>query len=195
MHDCPRCQVPLHGHESFCPVCGLKQYVRPENQTSFADQYKKSSNPLWFMLLALLVGALLFYAVQNSWIGQLIKRGPAPVEETLTPLAARTKIESIIMQNLAQQSVSGKFTYMSGENVVDINYPQSVSLNIDVNLKHPEQRKSIVEPVKALMAPANIGTVTLNDEHSHATVTLTLPPEAGADNSDVSGNKPESSDR
>lgn len=147
---------------------------------TFAEQYKRASNPLWLILLALLVGALLFYAVQNSWVGQVIKRGPPPVEETLTPQAARTKIESIIMQNLAQQSVSGKFTYTADDKPVDLNYPQSVSLTIDVNLKHPEQRKSIVEPVKSLMAPANINTITLNDERSHATVTLTLAPESGA---------------
>lgn len=181
MHDCPRCQIPLHGHESFCPVCGLKQFVRPENQPSFAEQYLRPSNPLGLMLLALLVGGLLFYAVQNSWVGALIKRGPAPVEETLTPLAARQKIESIIMQNLAQQSVSGKFTYTAGDKPVDINYPQSVNLDISVSLKHPEQRKSIVEPVKTLMAAANVNTITLNDERSHATVTLTLPPDSGAD--------------
>lgn len=181
MHDCPRCQVPLHGHESFCPVCGLKQLVRPENQTTFAEQYKRASNPLWLVLLALIVGALLYYAVQNSWVGQLAKRGPVPLEETLTPPAARTRIESMIMQNLAQQSVSGKFTYTVDDKPVDINYPQSVSLTIDVNLRHPEQRRSIVEPVKSLMAAANINTITLNDERSHATVTLTLPPESGAD--------------
>jgi hypothetical protein len=151
---------------------------------------------LGLMLLALLVGGLLFYAVQNSWVGQLIKRGPAPDEETLIPAAARAKIESIITQNLAQQSVSGKFTYTAGENVVDISYPKSVSLSIDVNLKHPEQRKSIVEPVKSFMAAANINTITLNDERSHATVTLTLAPDKDADvgKSGDGGSKSDSGD-
>jgi hypothetical protein len=195
MHDCPQCQVPLHGHESFCPVCGLKQIVRPENRTTFAEQYKRASNPLWLVLLALVVGALLYYAVQNSWVGALIKRGPAPVEETLTPQAARTKIESMIMQNLAQQSVSGKFTYTAGDKTVDLNYPQSVNLTIDVNLKHSEQRKSIVEPVKDLMAPANINTIILNDEHSHGTVTLTLPPEPGQSNRGDGSTQPDNGDQ
>jgi len=187
MHDCPGCQTPLHGHESFCPICGIKQLGRKDFQPSLAEQYKKSSNPIGLILLALVVIGLAIYGVKNSWIGELIKRGPIPVEETLTPQAARAKIEALVMQKLTEQASAGKFVYTAGEDKpVDINYPQSVSLAINVNLKHPELRRSIVEPVKDLMAPANINTITLNDEHSHATVTLTLPPETGTTSPDNS---------
>jgi hypothetical protein len=195
MHDCPGCQTPLHGHESFCPICGTKQLVRTDFQPSLAEQYKKSSNPIGLILLALLIIGLAIYGVKNSWIGELIKRGPLPAEETLTPQAARAKIEALVMQKLTEQSAAGKFVYTAGEDKpVDINYPQSVSLAINVNLKHPELRRSIVEPVKDLMAPANINTITLNDEHSHATVTLTLPPESGTNNPDSGASGDQTSD-
>jgi len=196
MHDCPQCQIPLHGHESFCPVCGLKQYVRPENAASIVDQYKKASNPFGLMLLALLVGALLFYAVQNSWIGQIIKRGPViEIEDNAaTQLAAREKLENAVMQNLASQSSTGKFTYMCADKVVDRNCPQAVELTIDANLKHPGQRKTIVDPVKSLMVPAHINSITLNDERSHATVTYSKVPDSGTDTdkADDGSSKPDS---
>ena len=185
MHDCQRCQTPLHGHEFYCPVCGLKQYVRPENQANDLKQYMRPGNPLIIILITLVGGVLLFFAVQNSWIGQLAKRGPEPEEEMLSPQSARAKIESVIMQNLAQQSASGKFSYTADDKPVDINYSGAVNLTIETNLKHPEQRKSIVEPVKSFMAPANINVLTLNDEHSHDTVTLTLPPEPAANTTDT----------
>ena len=57
---------------------------------------------------------------------------------------------------------------------MDRNYPQPVALAIDVNLKDPIIRKSIVEPVKALMEPGQINSLVLNDQHSHATITYSL---------------------
>lgn len=189
MHDCQSCQTPLHGHESFCPVCGLKQYVRPEYQGSILDQYKKSTNPLVLILFALFLGGAIYYAAQYTWIGQLIKRGPVVERQedtAATQQAAREKLENAIVENLASQSVTGKFTYMSGEKAVDRNFPQSVELTIDVALKQPEKRKSIIEPVKSLMVPAHITTVTLNDARSHATVTYSVAGSAANDPGDAS---------
>jgi hypothetical protein len=176
MHDCPQCQVPLHGHESFCPVCGLKQRVRPEFQGQNAQQYDKPFNPLGLILAVLVLGGVLFYALQGSWVGQLARRGPeAPAgDSALAPPAAREKLENAVLQNLAGQSKTCKFVYMSGEKTVDRNSPQPVELTIDVNLKDPKIRKSIVEPVKSLMVPAQINTLTLNDSHSHATITYSV---------------------
>ncbi len=176
MHDCPQCQVPLHGHEAFCPVCGQKQQVRPEFQGQSMQEYRKPFNPLGLILIVLLIGGLLFYAIQNSWVGQLIKRGPEPPpgDAALAPPAAREKLENAILQNVSGQSKICKFVYMAGEKTVDRSYPQPVELTIDVNLKDPSIRKSIVEPVKSLMVPAQIGTLTLNDSHSHATITYSV---------------------
>lgn len=198
MHDCPKCQIPLHGHESFCPICGQKQQVRPENQTTLAQQFKKSTNPVWLVLIALLMGGLLFYALENSWVGALIRRGPVVEvqDNAVTQLAAREKLENAVMQNLASQSSTGKFKYMCADKVVDKNCPQAVEVTIETNLRQPSRRKEIVEPVKSLMVPAHINTITLNDERSHATVTYSMAPSSGAgtDASDDGSSKPANSD-
>jgi hypothetical protein len=176
MHDCPGCQVPLHGHEAFCPVCGEKQYVRPEFQGQAGEVFKKSSNPVGLILVIILVLGLIVFAIQSSWIGQLIKRGPEPPpgDSALSAPAAREKLEKGVLESLAGQSKSCKFVYTASEKSVDRNYPQAVELAIEVNLKDPSKRKSIVEPVKALMVPALINTLVLNDSHSHATITYSV---------------------
>jgi hypothetical protein len=176
MHDCPGCQVPLHGHEAFCPVCGTKQVVRPEYQGFSLEQYQKNFNPLGLILVVILLGGLLVYGVQSSWIGQLIKRGPEQPagDSALSAPAAREKLESAVLQNLSGQSKTCKFVYMAGEKSVDRNYPEAVQLTIDVNLKNPSIRKSIVEPVKALMEPGKINSLVLNDSHSGATITYSI---------------------
>jgi len=186
MHDCPGCQVPLHGHEAFCPVCGLKQIVRPEYRGFSLEQYQKSFNPLGLILAIIVIGGLLIFAVQSSWIGQLMKRGPeAPAgDSALSAPAAREKLESSILQNLSGQSKTCKFVYIAGEKVVDHNYPKAVELTIDVNLRNPSIRKSIVEPVKSLMVPGQINTLVLNDSHSGATITYSVAG-GGTDESDA----------
>jgi hypothetical protein len=175
MHDCPGCQVPLHGHETFCPVCGLKQLVRPEFR-GFTETYEKGFNPLGLIVAIILIGGLLVFAAQGSWIGQLIRRGPEiPAgDSALSAPAAREKLESAILQNLSGQAKTCKFVYKSGEKTVDRNDPQAVELTIEVYLKNPSIRKSIVEPVKALMEPGKINVLVLHDSHSQATITYTL---------------------
>ncbi len=184
MHDCRSCQTPLHGHESFCPVCGQKQYVKPEFHGQMFDQSKQGLSAVVLIVLILLAGGVLVWAVQSSWIGQVIRRGPEVVspENSLTPPAAREKLESAITQNLADQSSTGKFIYMAEDKIVTRDYAAPVELTVDVNLKNPAQRKSIVEPVKSLMVPAHINTLTLNDSRSHATITysVALPTEGNS---------------
>ena len=189
MHDCPGCQVPLHGHEQFCPVCGLKQRVRPENRGLSLEQYQKGFNPLGLILILIVLGGLLFYLVQSSWVGQLMKRGPEQPagDSALSPTAARDKLENGILQNLSGQSKTCKFVYMAGEKTVDHNYPQAVQLTIDVNLKNPSIRKSIVEPVKSLMVPGKISTLVLNDSRSGATITYSVA-DGGTEESDAEDN-------
>jgi hypothetical protein len=185
MHDCPGCHVPLHGHEPFCPVCGVKQNVRPEFRGFSLKQYEKGFNPIGLILAVIVIGGLLVFAVQSSWIGQLMKRGPepAPGDSALAAPAAREKLESSVLQSLNGQSKTCKFVYVAGEKTVDRNYPEAVQLTIDVNLRNPRIRKSIVEPVKSLMEPGKINTLVLNDSHSGATITYSI---AGGD-ADESG--------
>lgn len=189
MHDCRGCQTPLHGHESFCPVCGQKQYVKPEFQGQMFDQGKQGFNPLVLILLILLAGGVLVYAVQSSWIGQVIRRGPEVVDPiaSLSQPAAREKLETGIIENLASQSSTGKFTYMAEDKVVTRDYPQPVELTVNVNLKNPALRKSIIEPVKALMVPAHIKTITLDDARSHATLTYSVALPIGDDSAPNAG--------
>lgn len=176
MHDCPGCQVPLHGHEAFCPVCGTKQNVRAEYRGLPLEKYEKGFNPLGIIFVIILISGLFVFAVQSSWIGQLIKRGPEQPagDSALSAPVAREKLESSILQNLSGQSKTCKFVYMAGEKTVDRNYPQAVELTIDMNLRNPSIRKSIVEPVKSLMEPGKINTLVLNDSHSGATITYSL---------------------
>ncbi len=194
MHDCPGCQVPLHGHETFCPVCGLKQLVRPEFR-GFTETYEKGFNPLGLIVVIILIGGLLIFAAQGSWIGQLIRRGPAAPagDSALSAPAAREKLEVAVLQSLSGQSKICKFVYEAQDKTVDRNYPEAVALTIEVNLKNPSIRKSIVEPVKALMEPGKINSLVLHDSHSQATITYTLSSgsdsESDAENASGTGEK------
>lgn len=184
MHDCPRCQVPLHGHEEYCPSCGTKQIVRPEYRSIFS-QSQKGFNPVPFALVTLFIGGVLFLAVQNSWIGQAMRRGPEQVDPNskITPPMARQTLEEKITANLTAVGAKGKFVWMSGEKTVDRNCPDAVELTIDTALHNPQQRREIIDPVKQLMDPGKISSITMNDSRSHATWTYNCiaPP---SDNSD-----------
>lgn len=175
MHDCPRCQVPLHGHEQYCPACGAKQYVRPEFR-SFLAEGERPFNPLPLAMAAMVLGFIVVMAAQNSWIGQVMKRGPV-VEDPIRSMnfqTARQTLEERVMSNLAAVGGKGKLAWMAGEKTVDRSYPQSVDVTLDVQLSDPQQRRSVVDPVKELMEPGKISTITMNDSKSHATWTYTM---------------------
>src|SRR6516162_1505848 len=157
MHDCPRCQVPLHGHEQYCPSCGTRQYVRPEFR-SFLSDGERGFNPLPWAFAAVVLGFVVIFAAQNSWIGQVMKRGPV-VEDPLrsmSPQTARQTLEQQVVANLASVGAKGKLTWMAGEKVVDRNFPETVELTIDTELHDAQQRRMVVDPVKQLMNPGKI---------------------------------------
>ena len=186
MHDCPRCQVPLHGHEQYCPACGTKQYVRPEFR-SFLSEGERAFNPLPLALAAVILGFVVVIAAQNSWIGQVMKRGPV-VEDpirSMSPQNARQTLEQQIVNNLASVGAKGKLTWMSGEQVVDRNFNNSVELTIDTELHDAQQRRMVVDPVKQLMVPGKISTITMNDSKSHATWTYSIAPSFTDEKSDI----------
>jgi len=177
MHDCPACQVPLHGHEQFCPSCGTKQPVRPEYSSLF-NKPKSPSNPLPMIIVLVLLGIVVIIAVQNSWIGQMITRGPVQTDplQSLSPQAARQQLEDKITANLAAVGATGKFSWMSGDKPTDLNCPDVVNLTIDTDLKDAQMRRQVIDPVKQLMEPGKISTITMNDGRLHATWTYTMTP-------------------
>jgi hypothetical protein len=177
MHDCPRCQVPLHGHEQFCPACGTKQYVRPEFKSFLKDQ-EHPFNPLPLALAAAVIGFVILIAAQNSWIGQVMSRGPVveDPESKLTPPQARQMLETGINTNLAAVGAKGKLTWTCGEQATDLNCPTSVELAIDTELQDPQQRRQIIDPVKHFMDRGKISTITMNDSRSHATWVYSMTP-------------------
>jgi hypothetical protein len=179
MHDCPRCAVPLHGHEAFCPACGAKQIVRSEYSSLLAPK-KPAQSPLPFVIGALIIGAALIIAAQNSWIGQMMTRKPADADpySSMTPAAARQELEEKITANLQAIGGKGKLIWMANDKVVDRNFSQPVQLTIDAQLPSVKVRRSIVDPVKQLMNPAQVPTVTLTDSRSHATWTYSVAPVA-----------------
>lgn len=187
MHDCPRCQVPLHGHEQFCPSCGTKQYVRPEFRSFLTEGGERPFNPLPWAIAVVVLGFGVMFAAQNSWIGQVMKRGPVQEDplRTMPFQTARQNLEQQINANLAAVGAKAKITWMSGEKPVDINFPESVELSIDTSLSDPQQRRNVVDPVKQLMIPGKISTITMNDAKSHATWTYSMGATFGDDKSDT----------
>ncbi len=179
MHDCPRCAVPLHGHEEVCPSCGAKQYVRSEYSSLFAPK-KPAQNPLPFVVGALIIVGALVVAAQNSWIGQMMTHKPIEADpySSMTPAAARQELEEKITANLQAIGGKGKLVWMANDKVVDRNFSQPVELTIDAQLPSPKVRRSIVDPVKQLMNPGKVPTVTLSDSRSHATWTYSVSPVA-----------------
>jgi hypothetical protein len=77
MHKCPTCKVPLHGWEENCPSCGTKQVVR-DSKRSYGGPQTPGVNPLPFVLGIFVIGIAAVIAMNGSWIGQVMRRGPAP---------------------------------------------------------------------------------------------------------------------
>ena len=122
MHDCPRCNVPLHGHEEFCPSCGEKQYVKPE----YRNIKVPKTPPFNFTPLVVAVVLLLvvgFFAAQGSWVGELLNKESAKEDplDKLTPLQARQMIEDQISQALTAVGAPVKISYKAGEKPADKN--------------------------------------------------------------------------
>lgn len=180
MHDCPTCQVPLHGYEEVCPSCGTKQYVRPEFRGGSQLPKAPGVNPMPFIVAAVGFVLVFFIVAQNSWIGQLMHRGPVQEDpmDKLTYLDARNAIEQGVNQGLSAVGATAKFDYKAGGEAATKDVQKPVELTIDTELKDPNQHRSIIDPIKQYMEKAQVTTLTMNDSKSHATWTYNLGPAA-----------------
>lgn len=186
MHDCPKCEVPLHGHEQFCPSCGTRQYVKPEyrNAAKLATP-KVNMIPLAVAAIAIIV--CIFVAAKDSWVVQiLMHKTPAedPLDKLTTP-EARQIIEKQISEGLAAVGApcSVKYSQAGKESSSSVNEP--LEMTIETKLTEPNQHKAIIDPIKQYMDKAQIPTLVMHDAKSRATWTysLSLPSstESGAD--------------
>jgi len=176
MHDCPTCRVPLHGHEEKCPSCGTPQYVRRGTSSFFDMQKEPSVNLAPIIVTALVLCVVFFFAIQFSWIGQVMNRGP--VEEDplakMTYQEARQLIETKITEGLAAVGAQGQFNWTSNGEAADKNVDKNVELSIETKLSDPTQRRQIIDPIKDYMEKARIPTLTMTDSKSGATWTYTV---------------------
>jgi len=139
-----------------------------------------------FVLVFLGVVVFLLFAMQGTWIGQLMRQ--APVQED--PIAkmsfsdARTIIDSKIQENLAAVGAkNSKVTWhnpssapqASGQ-VDDRAVDAPIELTIDTTLPTPDVRKQVVDPIKPYMEKAKLYTLSMNDAKSHAHWTYTMTP-------------------
>lgn len=176
MYDCPRCQTPLHGHEEVCPACGTKQRLRARSHSFLKLPQEPGVNVVPIVIVVLILGIVAIMAVQNSWVGQLMTRGPIQEDplDKLTVLDARQIIETRITQELTAVGAKGKFTWTASGEAATKTMPKPVELTIDTALSDPNQRKAILDPIKEYMEKAQIPTLTMNDAKSHATWTYSV---------------------
>ena len=177
MHDCPNCRVPLHGHEEVCPSCGARQVVRRGfSSDRFAPTEKPKVNHLPVVVVVIVLLGALIFAIQSSWIGQMMNRGPVAEDpmDKMTYLDARQLIQSKITENLTAVGAKGKFSWTASGAPVDMNVNQPVELAVATRLQDKDQRHGIINPIKEYMAKANIPTLTMTDSKSHATWTYSV---------------------
>ncbi len=174
MHKCPTCKVPLHGWEENCPSCGTKQVVR-DSKRSYGGPQTPGVNPLPFVLGFFVVGIVAVIAMNGSWIGQVMRRGPEPQDPLggVTQLQARQLIEQRISEGLSSVGAKGKFSWTVAGQPGDINSPNPIELTVDTSLADKNARQQIIDPIKDYMERAKIPTLTMNDAKSHSTWTYT----------------------
>ncbi len=175
MHDCPRCKVPLHGHEEFCPSCGTKQVVRKE----FRDIRVPEAPPVnlvpFIVAFVILLGVGLL-AAQSTWIGQLMTHG-TPQEDPMDKLTmpqARQMIEQGLTQGLKQVGAPVKITYTSDGKPVPATVATPVNMAVETTLQDPTTHKAIVDAIKPYMEKAQIPTLEMKDTKSRATWTYNV---------------------
>ena len=186
MHDCPRCKVPLHGHEEFCPSCGTQQVVRRE----FRDIRVPEAPPVNltpFIVAFVLLVVVGIVAAQSTWIGQIMTHG-TPQEDPMdkiTPPQARQMIEQGLTSGLKGVGAPIKITYTSNDQPSTVAALGPVDMNIETTLQDPSSHKAIVDAIKPYMEKALIPKLEMKDSKSRATWTYTvqLPaPKNPADN-------------
>jgi hypothetical protein len=185
MHKCPTCKVPLHGWEENCPSCGTKQVVR-DSKRSYGSQQTPGVNPLPFVVGILIAGAALVFAMNSSWIGEVMRRGPEPQDPLggVSQMQARQVIQQRITEGLTAVGAKGKFSWTVAGQPGDMNSPSPIELTVDTSLADKNARHQIINPIKEYMERAKVPTLTMNDAKSHSTWTYTCSlPAATADDS------------
>lgn len=175
MHDCPRCKVPLHGHEEFCPSCGAKQVVRREFRNIHVPK-APPINLVPFMVAFVILLAVGFLAAQSTWIGQLATRGTPkedPLDKITTP-QARQMIEQGLTQGLKSVGAPVKISYTADGQPATITASTPVNMSVDTTLKEPSAHKAIVDAIKPYMEKALIPILEMHDSKSRATWTYTV---------------------
>lgn len=189
MHKCPTCKVPLHGWEENCPSCGAKQVVRDSKRSYGGGQQAPGVNPLPFVAGILIAGVALVFALNGSWIGQVMRRGPEPQDPLggVNQVQARQLIEQRITEGLTAVGAKGKFSWSVSGQPGDINSPSPIELTVDTSLTDKNARHQIINPIKDYMERAKIPTLTMNDAKSHSTWTYTciLPSPSQEDSADA----------
>lgn len=183
MYDCPACRVPLHGFEEVCPSCGTKQKVRisegggnKRGSALFAGQQKaKGPNYMPVLVIIVIGGILVFWLAQSSWVGQVMRRGPAQVDplEKITPMQARQMVAAKINESLASIGAKGTVTWAQhgAQTPADINFNGPVEITIETELSDPQLRFKIMDPVKDLMYKAQVMSMVVKDTKKNATWT------------------------
>lgn len=188
MHKCPTCKVPLHGWEEECPSCGTRQQVR-DSKRSYGGPQTPGVNPMPFVIGILIAGAALVFALNGSWVGQVMRRGAEPQDPLggINYLQARQMIQQKITEGLTAVGAKGKFNWTTAGQAGDVNSPNPIELTIDTALEDTNARKQIIDPVKDYMERAKIPTLTMNDSKHHATwtYTCTLPAPSADDNAEM----------
>jgi len=196
MHKCPTCKVPLHGWEENCPSCGTKQVVR-DSKRSYGSQQTPGVNPLPFVVGILIAGAALVFAMNSSWIGEVMRRGPEPQDPLggVSQMQARQVIQQRITEGLTAVGAKGKFSWTVAGQPGDMNSPSPIELTVDTSLADKNARHQIINPIKEYMERAKVPTLTMNDAKSHSTWTYTcsLPAPSADDNVDAAPQAEESS--
>lgn len=178
MHDCPSCRVPLHGHEAVCPSCGAKQRVKLGSSKLFGGEQiqKPTINLMPFVAAGIIAIGVAGWMLKDSWIAQLINRPPQqedPIAK-LSFIEARNLIETKVTEGVA--AVGGKtvFKWQRAGAEVEKTSEGPVEVEATVELKAPEERKAIIDPVKEYFEKAGITQLVVKDDKLHATWTYSV---------------------
>ncbi|HIA54495.1 MAG TPA: hypothetical protein EYN91_20815 [Candidatus Melainabacteria bacterium] len=159
-----------------------------DSKRSYGGPQTPGVNPLPFVLGIFVIGIAAVIAMNGSWIGQVMRRGPAPEDPLggVNQMQARQLIEQRITEGLASVGAKGKFSWNVGGQPGDINSPAPIELTVDTSLADKNARHQIINPIKDYMERAKIPTLTMNDAKSHSTWTYTCQLRAPSpeDNSD-----------
>lgn len=127
------------------------------------------------LVIIVIGGILCAWLAQSSWVGQVMRRGPAVVDplDKITPMQAREMVAAKINENLAAIGAKGTVTWaqQGGGGPADINYNGPVEITIETELSDPQLRFKIMDPVKDLMYKAKVMSMVVKDTKKNATWT------------------------